>query len=610
LRGLLRYGRFLRPDLWLVAGLVASLAAGTGLGLVGPYTTGLMVTVIRQASAHRAATGGAAAALPPALVAATGGRPVWELAALSAVLLLSALGSGVFQFLRGYLAELLAQRSVFRARAALFEHLQRQSFDFFDRNETGQLLSRATGDVEVIRRLISRAAPGTLAALFQLVGTAVILFRLDASLAALSVAVAPAFVWVMLTMSARMRPVSWALQQQLADLTTILQEVVSSIRVVKAFVRGPYEEARFGRANGGYLERSMELAHLQARYQPVLNQLPTLGTVFILGYGGLQVIGGHLSLGMFVAFNTYILGLLGPLRVIAFLVNLGAQAAAAADRIFEILDAQGSVQPPPHPVVLPRLRGEVRWEGVWARYRGSEEWVLRGVDLHVRPGECVALVGMTGAGKSTLVHLLPRFYDPERGRVLVDGYDVRTVDLRSLRSQIGFVLQDPFLFSATIEDNIRYGRPDAPREAVLAAARAAHVAEFAERLPQGYQTVVGERGVGLSGGQKQRVAIARALLLDPRILVLDDATSSVDAESEHLIWDALRRLMAGRTSLIIAHRLATVRLADRIVVLEDGRVAAVGTHDELRQKSALYRTIYELQLAPAERGVAHGGLLA
>lgn len=598
--GLIRYARFLRADKWAIIALLAGLGGGTALGLLAPYLTGLMVGVVKVAVDPR--TGGTAAAH----------HALGRLPLLAAALLASAVGSGAMQFLRGYLAELIAQRSMFRARGALFEHLERQSFDYFDANETGQLLSRATGDVEVLRRLISRAGPGALGALFQFVGTAVILLRLDPSLGLLSLAVAPIFVWTVLRMSRAMRPASWSLQQKLADLTTVLAEVVSSIRVVRAFVRADYEQERFRKENQAYLERSMDLAYLSALYQPILGQLPTLGSVIILGYGGLQVISGHLSLGMFVAFNAYVVMLLGPLRMVGFLVNLGSQASASADRIFEILDSGGRVSQPPHAARLPRVRGEVRLEDVWSRYGDREEWVLAGVDLHVLPGECVALVGMTGAGKSTLVHLIPRFYDPARGRVIVDGHDVRTLDLRTLREQVGFVLQDPFLFSASIEDNIRYGRPDTPREAVVAAARAANIAEFVEGLPEGYQTMVGERGLGLSGGQKQRVAIARALLTDPRILVLDDATSSVDAESEHLIWEALHRLMSGRTSFVIAHRLATVRFADRIVVLQEGRVAAVGTHDDLLQRSPLYRTIHDLQLAPAERlrHFAEGGLLA
>lgn len=590
MKSLLRFGRFLRPDLRLILAILVSLAAGTALGLVGPYLTGSMVTVIKHAAAHTAGLHG--------------------LVILAVAMLGAAVGSGALQFFRGYLSELLAQRTMMRTRGALYEHLQTQSFDYFDRQETGQLLSRATGDVETLRRLISRAGPGALAAVLQFVGTAVILLKLDAGLALLALCVAPFFVWTTTLMSRQMRPASWALQQQLADLTTVLQEVVGSIRVVKAFVRADFETERFRRENQGYLERSMDVARLQAKYQPLLGQLPTLGTVAVLAYGGVQVVHNQLSLGMFVAFNAYVVTLLGPLRMLSFLVNLAAQAGASAERVMEILDAGGAVKQPPHAVPVPRLRGEVRLEGVWTRYGASDQWVLQGVDLTVQPGESVALVGMTGAGKSTMVQMVPRFYDPERGRVLVDGHDVRTLDLRSLRSQIGFVLQDPFLFSASLEDNIRYGRPGASREAVVAAAEAAHVSEFIESLPDGYRTLVGERGVGLSGGQKQRVAIARALLTDPRILVLDDATSSVDAENEHLIWDALRRLMAGRTSFIIAHRLASVMFADRIVVIEDGRVAATGKHVELLATSPLYRRIHDLQLAPGDRALAGGGLLA
>ncbi len=594
----MRYARFLRGDGRLIAAMLAALAAGTGLGLLAPYLTGLMVNRVEQAPHAGAGVFGL-----------SGGHDGIALLALAMVA--AAAGAGALGFGRGYLSELIAQHSMYRARAALFEHLQGQSFDFYDTTETGQILSRATGDVETLRRLISRAGPGALAATVQFVGTALILFRLDAALAGAVLLVAPFFAWIVVRMSQQLRPASWRLQQQLADLTSVLQEDLSSIRVVKAFCRSDHEEARFDRENQAYLDRAMDVAVLQARYQPVLGQLPTLGTIFILAFGGYQVIHHHLSLGMFVAFNSYVLMLLGPLRILGMLITMGAQAAASAERVFEILDSGGQVQPPAHPVVLPRLRGEIRFEGVHARYRTSEHWVLRGIDLTVAPGECLAIVGVVGAGKSTLVQLVPRFYDPEAGRVLVDGRDVRTVDLESLRRQVGFVLQDPFLFSASIEENIRYGRPDAGRGAVAAAARAAHIADFIESLPDGYATLVGERGLGLSGGQKQRVAIARALLTDPRILVLDDATSSVDAENEHLIWDALRRLMVGRTSLVIAHRLASVMAADRIIVLEEGRIAAQGRHEDLLERSDLYRTIHDLQLAPGERAAAaRGGLLA
>ncbi len=594
MKALYRFARFLRADLRLIVVILVALAAGTALGLVGPILIGDMVNVVKAAAAAPAA----------------GSRELGTLLPLAGLMLLATAGAGALQFGRGYMSELLAQRTMLRTRDALYAHLHNQGFAYFDSQETGQLISRVTGDVETLRRLISRVAPGALAAAVQFVGTAIALLVLDVRLALIALCVAPFFVWTTRSMSRQLRPASWRVQQQLADLTTVLQEVISSIRVVKAFVRSDYEAERFEGENQGYLDRSMEVARLQARYQPLLGQLPTFGTVAVLGYGGWQVVNGHLSLGMFVTFNAFVVQLLGPLRMLSMLVNMAATAGASAERIMEILDSSGGVQQPEHPLDPGRLRGEVRLDGVWTRYRRSGDWVLQAVDLHVRPGQSLALVGMTGAGKSTLVQLIPRFYDPERGRVLIDGQDVRTLDLRSLRAQVGFVLQDPFLFSGTVEDNIRYGRPGANLHEVRAAAESAHIAEFVESLPQGYRTLIGERGVGLSGGQKQRMAIARALVTDPRILILDDATSSVDAENEHLIWDALRRLMAGRTNFIIAHRLASVMFADHIAVIEDGRVAALGTHQELLSTSPLYRRIHDLQLAPGEQTVLGGGLLA
>lgn len=573
LRDLVRFGRFLRSDTWLITATLATLVAGTGAGLAAPYLTGLVVGDVK---------GGTFSAVP----------------LLCLLIALAAALSGGLGFLRGYTAEFVAQRAMFRTRNEIYEHLQRQGFAYFDEAETGQIMSRATGDVETMRRLISRAAPGSLAALVQFVGTAVIMLSLDWHLALAALAIAPVFVWTVLGMSRKLEPASWQLQQQLADVTSVVQENLSAQRVVRAFARTGYEEGRFDTENSKYMDRAMDVARIQSRYQPILSQLPTLGTVIILAYGGFQAVNGHLSLGMFTAFYSYVLTLLGPLRMISNMINMGAQAAASAHRIFEILDAEGEIRQPPHAVVLPRLKGAVVFEHVDAQYGRSERNALTDVNLTVEPGERVAIVGATGAGKSTLVYLIPRFYDPAAGRILIDGVDIRRADLQSLRQQIGFVLQDPFLFSASIEDNIRYGRPRASHGDVVAAARAAHIAQFIETLPQGYQTVIGERGTGLSGGQRQRVAIARALVCAPRILILDDATSSVDAENEHLITHALEALMQKRTTFIIAHRLASVVRADKILVLDGGRVQAVGRHAELLEHSDLYRTIHDLQLAP------------
>lgn len=525
---------------------------------------------------------------------------------LGAALLGSTALAGALTFAQGYLTALMSQRVVYRITDDLYKHLQGQSFSYFDQAQTGQLMSRATGDMNAVRMFVNRGAPRIVTATLQFFGTAFILLRVDPSLALLTLVIAPPFLWAVLAMSHRQRPASWKLQQDLADLTTVLQENIVGIKVVRLFARESDEEAKFDRTNEAYRAQSMRVAEIQALFQPILSQLPNLGTVFIIAYGGIQVIHGQLAIGNFLAFNAYLLMLLMPLRALGFITNLWARAIASAERIFEILDSEPGVRQPEQAVVLPRLRGEVAFVGVRARYEAGGPYVLDGIDLTVAPGETIALVGMTGSGKSTLVQLISRFYDPAEGRVLVDGIDLRTVDLRSLRSQIGFVLQDPFLFATSIRENIRFGRPDATQAEVEAAARAARIDAFVRSLPRGYDSQVGERGVSLSGGQKQRVSIARAILMDPRILVLDDATSSIDAETEYLIQQALGELLGSRTTFIIAHRLASVMRADRIAVLHDGRLEAVGRHEVLLRTSPLYRRVYELQLAPAGREVAGG----
>ncbi len=511
---------------------------------------------------------------------------------------------GAFNFAQSYLGALMSQKVVYRLTDAMYRHVQEQSFSYFDKSQTGQLMSRATGDINSVRMFVYRGAPRIVTAALQFFGTAVILLKIDPSLALLTMTMTPPFLWAVLAMSRKQRPASWKLQQDLADLTTVLQENIVGMRVVRVFAREDHEEEKFDRTNTAYREQSMRVAEIQANFQPLLNQLPQLGTAFIIAYGGIQVIHGTLAIGNFVAFNAYLLLLLMPLRSIGFITNLWAQAQASAERVFEVLDSQPRVRQPEHAVVLPRLTGAVRFEHVSARYGDEGPLVLEDIDLSVAPGETVALVGMTGSGKSTVVQLVSRFYDPAAGRVLVDGHDLRTVDLHSLRSQIGFVLQDPFLFATTLGENIAFGRPGASQADIERAARAARIHDFAASLPWGYGTRVGERGMSLSGGQKQRVSIARAILMDPRILVLDEATSSVDAENEFLIREALGELLGSRTTFIIAHRLSSVMRADRIVVLHQGRIQAIGRHEALLRTSPVYQRIHALQLAPAGQEVA------
>ncbi len=511
---------------------------------------------------------------------------------------------GIFTFAQSYLGAVMSQKVVYRLTDAMYRHVQEQSFTYFDNAQTGQLMSRATGDINSVRRFVYRGAPRIVTAVLQFFGTAVILLKIDPSLALLTMTMTPPFLWAVLVMSRKQRPASWKLQQDLADLTTVLQENIVGMRVVRVFAREDHEEEKFDRTNMAYREQSMRVAEIQATFQPLLNQLPQLGTAFIIAYGGIQVIHGTLAIGNFVAFNAYLLLLLMPLRSIGFITNLWAQAQASAERVFEVLDTEPRVRQPEQALVLPRLSGAVRFEHVSARYGDEGPLVLEDIDLSVAPGETLALVGMTGSGKSTVVQLVSRFYDPVAGRVLVDGHDLRTVDLHSLRSQIGFVLQDPFLFATTLGENIAFGRPGASQADIERAAKAARIHDFAVSLPWGYETRVGERGTSLSGGQKQRVSIARAILMNPRILVLDEATSSVDAENEFLIREALGELLGSRTTFIIAHRLSSVMRADRIVVLHQGHIQAIGRHETLLRTSPIYQRIHALQLAPAGQEVA------
>ncbi|HCW51786.1 MAG TPA: ABC transporter ATP-binding protein [Clostridiales bacterium] len=584
----------------LAAGFV-SMVVGLGSSLVVPF---IVQTVIDRAIA-RGDVG--------LLGAAAGG--------VVAVVLFR----GLFAFGERYSMEYLAQKVIYDLRNALYDHLQRLSFSFYDHAVTGQLMSRVTGDVETLRRFLGFGLINLVSNVLTLSAVLVVLFSLHWRLALVSLVTAPPAAVIVATFSRRVRPKYLAIQQQLAAITTRLQENLSGVRVVRAFAREEDEEERFDSENLGYLRRHLEAVRLWAFFFPLMNFITGAGTALLIWYGGREVILGRLSLGSLVAFNSFLLMLIMPLRMLGWIVNLSQRAQAAGQRIFEILDTEPEVKDLPGARPLGRVRGEVVFENVSFSYGGPpvawlaragegtggrrtsadggtrrEAPVVHDINLRVRPGETVALLGATGSGKSTLVSLIPRFYDPTAGRVLIDGTDVREVTLESLRRQIGVVLQDTFLFSASIRENIAYGRPEATLEEVRRAARAAEIDDFIMTLPQGYDTVVGERGVGLSGGQKQRVAIARALLMDPRILILDDSTSSVDTETEQAIQRALARLMKGRTTFVIAQRLTTLRQADRIVVLERGRIVDEGGHDELLARSRIYREIYELQFRPQE----------
>jgi ATP-binding cassette subfamily B protein len=482
-------------------------------------------------------------------------------------------------------------------RRRLFAHLQGMSLSYYDRMPVGQLMSRATSDLQTVRFFLGYGLIFLFMQAFTLVIVTGILLWMNWSLALLALLMGPGLGVVAWRYSKRSNPVLIDVQQRVAVVTEMAEESAVGIRVIKAFGREGDRTTRFGATARGAFDRSMDAAHLRALYQPLMGFIPVLGLGVVLVYGGLLTIDGDMSLGEFVAFYLYLTLLMAPFRSLGMLVGQGQSAIAGGTRIFEVLDAEPDIVEPPGAPPLPPGDGHVRMEGVTFAYGPDEAPVLHDIDLDVPAGRTIALIGPTGSGKTTLTQLVPRFADPVVGRVLLDGADVRDVRLDDLRRAVGMVSQDPFLFSTTVRENIAYGRPDATDGEIRRAAAMARADGFIEALPDGYDTVVGERGLMLSGGQRQRLAIARALLTDPRVLILDEATASVDASTEREIQAALREVMAGRTTLVIAHRLSTLQLADELVVLEAGRIVARGTHAELYETNALYRDIHDGGLA-------------
>jgi ABC-type multidrug transport system fused ATPase/permease subunit len=478
-------------------------------------------------------------------------------------------------------------------RNRMYEHIQALELGFFARQQTGQLMSRSTVDLNSVRFFLGYGLVFILQSALTILLASGAMFLLQPNLAALSLLPVPFVVLVAARYGRRSRPALQEVQQRIAELTADVEENVSGVRVVKAFAAEERQLDRFRSTVARVFDQSMIATRLRAFYNPFIGFLPNLGLAVVLLVGGRQVVNRSLSLGDFTAFYAYLLMLIGPMRQLGIALGLAQRATASGARIFELLDREPQIEAPAGAPPLPPGNGRVELRDVSLRYEGAPAPALRDIDLVVEAGTTVALVGATGSGKTTLVQLLGRLYDVTEGAVLIDGADVRGVDLPSLRASIAVVDDDPFLFSASVAENIAYGRPDASREEIERAAERAQAAGFIAELPAGYDTRVGERGLTLSGGQRQRIAIARALLADPRILILDDATSSVDASTEQAIKIALREVMAGRTTFVIAHRLSTIALADDIVVLEGGRIAARGPHAELLDRSALYAEIAE-----------------
>jgi ABC-type multidrug transport system fused ATPase/permease subunit len=484
-------------------------------------------------------------------------------------------------------------------RDALYAKLLRLSYGFYDRHQTGQLMSRATVDLQAVRFFLGYGLIFFFQHVLTIVGVVAVMYVLDWRLAAAATAVTPFIVLVAYRYSRVSHPILREVQQKMADVATVAEESIVGVHVVKSFAQERNEAAKFRARSDDVFEQSVQANRQRAIYVPLLGFLPLVAQAAVLLVGGRMVVNGALGLRSFFVFNVLALMLVMPLRSLGMWIGQAQRATASGERIFEVLDEPEDVRDRPGAGPLPDGPGRVAFHGVRFGY-DAERPVLDAIELELEPGRTVALIGHTGSGKTTLAALVPRFYDVDAGRVVVDGADVRDVTLASLRRQIGIVAQDPFLFSASVRENIAFGAPDVGDEAVERAARLAQAHEFVAELPDGYDTVIGERGITLSGGQRQRIAVARALVLDPRILILDDATASVDATTEARIRLGLREAMAGRTTIIIAHRLSTIALADELVVLDEGRVAARGTHDDLVARSPVYREIYDHGLLERE----------
>lgn len=504
---------------------------------------------------------------------------------------------GIMTFIMGRCTETASQGVVYDLRNALYRKFSALSFSYHDRSQVGQLLSRSIQDVERIRFLTGRAFLRLTEGVLLLIGAVVFLLIMNPLLTLLALGTMPFMAYWAFQFSRRYRPLSLAIQQQLAVLTVRVEQSLRGARIVKAFAQEAAEIERFDQQNGRWFRMSAAAERLRALNIPLLDMIANLGTVFIIWYGGALVVNGHLTLGELVAFITYLSLLVRPVRRFGMILPALATATVAGERVFEILDEELEVRDAPGAIPLPPVSGHVCFDNVSFNYFRRHK-VLDKISFEALPGQVIALLGLTGSGKSSIINLIPRFYEPTVGRITIDGRDIRTVQLNTLRDQIGIVLQETTLFATTIRENIVFGKPGASNEEIIQAARAAQAHDFIMQMPKGYDTRVGERGVTLSGGQKQRVAIARALLKDPRILILDDATSSVDSDTERLIQKALERLMDGRTAFVIAQRLSTVNLADVILVLDRGRIVARGTHSELLHNSALYAEIYHRQLRP------------
>ncbi len=522
-----------------------------------------------------------------------------DLLIASAAILVTSSLRGLFTYGQGYYSQAISSLVAYDLRDQLYDHLQKLSFSFHDDSETGQLMSRMTADIEAVRNFFPMGFFRTITAVITFVAIGILLWQLDPLLAVVTLISVPILIYFAQRVLRRLRPLWLASQNGVGELSTVMQESLAGVRVVKSFAREDFEIEKFEHKNMQVREINMSAMRLSAWNQPLLIFALNVITVVVIWIGGAAVIDKHLSIGVLVAVTQYVLLLATPVRVIGFMINWWVRGLSGGTRIFSVLDVESEIKDAAGARVLKKAKGDVCFEHVSFAYNNGIE-VLHDINIEAKAGQVIAILGPTGSGKSTILNLLPRFYDVSAGRVLVDGIDVRDVTQASLRRNVGLVLQDVFLFNATISENIAYGVNGATEEQISAAAKVARIHDFIMTLPDGYDTWVGERGVTLSGGQKQRVAIARTLLLDPSILVLDDSTSSVDMETEYLIQQALEAVMEGRTTFVVASRLRTVKNADQIIVLEQGRIVEQGVHDQLVHQHGPYARLYDLQLREQE----------
>jgi len=617
-RYLTRYGRqALLPYIFLIIATVSQLAVPHMVrNVIDAVTSGFISDQIMQAL-DKIPANFVSAALPK-ILEATGrdtsltleqlkvqleadvtNAPQALTYAIIAIVIFAAL-RGIFSFLQAFWAEKNSQSVAYDLRNDLYAKIQNLSFSYHDKNQTGQLMIRATDDIEKVRLFIGQGLLQLVGAIILLAGTVIILFSTNVSLAWTAMPILPVAIILFGVFASLAQPMFTKVQQKLSALNTVLQENLAGIKVIKAFTREKEQQTKFSDAADATMNQAISVSKLFTFLFPVIFLVANLGQAAILYVGGKQIIAGALSIGAWQEFSLYLIYLFFPIMMFGMIVTQMGQAAASADRIFEILDAKSDIVDKPDAITLPAITGTVKFEDITFRYFGGGEPVLSKVSFEAQPGERIALLGATGSGKTTIINLLPRFYDPSEGRITIDGHDLRDVTLDSLRARIGIVLQETTLFSGTIRENIAFGKPDATIEEVEAAAKAAAAHDFILSFPDGYDTHVGERGTTLSGGQKQRVAIARALLLNPRILILDDSTSSVDLTTEAHIQTALDKLMEGRTSFVIAQRISTVMSADKILVLEKGEIVAQGVHADLMENSPIYAEIYNSQILAYE----------